>query len=208
MFSGEALIADLSSRSTIPNQPPTIYRIDRTDRIVYVDEAWNEFARQNGAEGLLTRVLGRNLWEFVSGRELKRLYFDWFSRIRASGTSARLNFRCDAPDRERLMEIEISPRLGGVVEIRCQTIAERPRPTLYLLTDAPARSNALLTLCSLCKRAKVNKEWLELEEAVQRLGLIEGTPMPMINHGICQVCTDQINGQINGTRNRGLRRLR
>src|SRR4051812_45019373 len=99
VVSRDVSIADPSSRLSIQSAPPTIYRIDRTDRIIYVDEAWNEFARQNGAEGLLSRALGKNLWDFVSGRELTQLYLEWFGRIRASGISSRLNFRCDAPDR-------------------------------------------------------------------------------------------------------------
>jgi hypothetical protein len=207
MFSGEVLATDPSFRPTVTSPPPMVYRIDRADRIVYVDERWNEFARQNGADRLVTRVLGRNLWDFISGRELRQLQLDWFTRIRESGTSSRLNFRCDAPDRRRSMEIAIAPRLGGVLEVQCRIVSETPRPTIPVLTEVPERSPEVLTLCSWCKRALVGQEWAEIEVAIPMIGNVNVDFPPSLTHGICQACRDQITGQINDPRLRVPKRL-
>ncbi len=208
MSPGYCSATESASPSALSPHATTVYRIDRADRIVYVNEAWNEFARLNGADGLHLRVLGRSLWDFVSGRDVMPLLRDWFSRIRTSGMIARTRFRCDAPDRRRHVEIAIFPRLGGVLEVQTQSVSEEPRPAVSLLTNVPDRSGDSLAVCSWCKRARVGKVWLEIEEAVGVLGLAGDDPLPTVTHGICPVCTDFVRGQISGTRNRGFRRLR
>ena len=52
-----------------------VYRIDASDMITDVDDAWVEFARRNEAESLTrTAVVGSSLWNHVSGAETRHVY--------------------------------------------------------------------------------------------------------------------------------------
>ena len=62
------------------------YRVDATDRINWVDSWWLAFARENGASELTAdSVIGRSLWDFVSGADTRRLFKAIHERVRSSG---------------------------------------------------------------------------------------------------------------------------
>src|SRR5260221_14781955 len=48
------------------------YAIDDEDRLIKVDEGYYRFAAENGWEGA-GASLGRSLWDFVAGHEVKKL---------------------------------------------------------------------------------------------------------------------------------------
>ena len=80
------------------------YRIDALDRITFVDAEWLRFARENEAEQLVeTGVVGRSVWDFVSGFEVRSLYENLFASVRSRGEPARVPFRCDSPALARWM---------------------------------------------------------------------------------------------------------
>ncbi|HLZ10628.1 MAG TPA: hypothetical protein VKT80_18725, partial [Chloroflexota bacterium] len=68
------------------------------------------------------------------------------------------------------------------------------------LAEVPLRSPGALTLCSWCKRAQVNQEWLEIELAGPMIGVGDDDLPPSLTHGICPACRDQIVDQINDPR--------
>jgi hypothetical protein len=50
----------------------------------------------------------------------------------------------------------------------------------------------MLTMCGWCDRFLVDGEWVEVEEAVARLGLFELPKLPSIDHGVCPDCTEML----------------
>ena len=58
--------------------PAIVYCIDGRDRIVFMNEASHAFAKANGAPQLTRGVIGRSLWDFISGRELRTLWSELF----------------------------------------------------------------------------------------------------------------------------------
>jgi hypothetical protein len=84
------------------------------------------------------------------------------------------------------MELEISalPDDG----LRCTAELKRAewRLPASLLDSRVPRSEALVAMCSWCKRVRVRPgSWLEIEEAVSALRLLEDLP-PGITHTICR----------------------
>ena len=78
--------------------------------ITSVCERWETFANENGAPGLdATSFVGRLVWDFVAGAEVRLLYLATLQRIRDNDTPVIFPFRCDSPDRRRLMRLVISP---------------------------------------------------------------------------------------------------
>jgi hypothetical protein len=47
-------------------------------------------------------------------------------------------------------------------------------------------------MCGWCDRFLVDGEWVEVEEAVARLGLFQLPEMPAISHGVCPDCTEML----------------
>lgn len=168
----------------------TSYRIDRFDHVLSVDDAWLAFARENDAPELTREhVVGRPLWDFVEGSEMRRLLRLVLSRVRRNDVPLLLPFRCDAPERRRFMRLVLTPLADD--EVRIDSVLERQdrQPPIRLLDRRTPRSADVLVLCSLCRRAELpGGEWAEVEDAVVRLDLFGGGPLPRLAHGVCPGC--------------------
>jgi hypothetical protein len=59
------------------------YAVDAENRIVAVGRRrWDRFAVENGAPELRAeKIIGRNLFEFVSGSEVRQIYSDLADRV-------------------------------------------------------------------------------------------------------------------------------
>lgn len=168
----------------------TRYTIDASDLLASADPRWDAFARAGRAPWLeRERVLGRSLWEFISDGETRHLYEIMLARVRANLAPIALPFRCDAPDRRRLMRLVIAPLARGSLQFDTMLEREEPRPRLALLDTEVPRSQDLLVVCSWCKRLQVPVgEWQEAEDAIARLGLFSAPRLPLLSHGICPAC--------------------
>lgn len=166
------------------------YAIDDQDRLIKVDEGYYRFAEENGWDGA-GASLGRSLWDFVAGHEVKRLQRLLLRRIRDGVREVELPFRCDGPDVRREMDVRIAAdRTGRVVlfssRLRSEEEREERQPLLDPLTP---REDDFMTMCAWCDRFLVEGEWVEVEEAVKRLGLFRRTTMPALDHSICPQCS-------------------
>lgn len=177
-----------------------VYRVDAQDRIVSVNGAWNAFASANGGASVVsTRVLGRNLFEFIVDATTQQLYRQMLARIR-SGQDLQYSYRCDSPDRRRLMEMEM--RLvddDGSVEFRSVPVEEHARAPLHLPqadgADEPPDTE-LQRSCGWCNRLEVEGEWLEIEEALPKLGVMEQRSPATLTHGMCDDCLERMLAEL------------
>ncbi len=170
------------------------YNIDRSDRICSVDEAWLDFARENGA-GHLTEpsVIGRRLWEFISGRETQHLYRLIFERVRESGQTTVVPFRCDSPRCRRFMELSVAPAESDGLELLVRVLREESRVHVNLLDVRISRDDRFLEICSWCKCVRVDEDhWFEVEEAIRRLQLFLAPELPSLTHGLCRPCESSL----------------
>lgn len=176
----------------MPHTGDLIYRIDDRDLIVYVNTVWDEFAMANlGPDLLGSDVYGRPIWDFITDMTTRALYRDMLRRIRG-GQSVHFNFRCDSPACRRVMTMDVSRTVGGKVEFRTRAVLEEPRDPVAALDPASPRSDALMVICSWCNRVDAAGTWLEVEDAVARMKLFEHAQLPLMTHGICDVCYEQM----------------
>jgi hypothetical protein len=174
----------------------TIYRIDEADRIVYTNGAWDEFAIENSSpEVASTKVLNRVIWDFLGDPTVESIYRNILERVR-EGNHASFVFRCDAPERMRRLRMSISPMPGGLVEFRTDMIETAPRPSIPLLNVDAARPSELLVACGWCSKIRINERWLEVENAVNNLLLFDRMAVPRLSHGICDLCYDEMIGDL------------
>ena len=169
------------------------YRIDSSDRIVFTDDAWFEFARQNDFEN--ADVLGTSLWPHITDQTTAHLYKVIIARVRTRHRPAHVTFRCDAPTVRRFMWMEIAPESAGAVLFRTFTGEEHERPRMPLLDATVPRGKQFLKICGWCKRIPVGAQWVEIEEAVDQLGLMLSEALPKISHCICPECEHQVGAE-------------
>src|SRR5204863_5710198 len=110
------------------------YAIDEHDHLIKVDQGYYRFAEENGWSEAGTS-LGRSLWDYVSGEELRKLQRMLIRRVRDQVGDVELPFRCDGPDVRREMDIRILARPGGRVvlfsaRLRSEEERELPQPLL------------------------------------------------------------------------------
>jgi hypothetical protein len=174
------------------------YSIDSADTITSVNSAWLRFAQENDTPELTADfVIGKPLWDFIAGGEVRHLYQLVLERVRANDTPVILPFRCDSPGIRRHMRLVISPLHEGNVQLDAVLVSEERRPSLALLDPQAPRSDQVLTLCSWCKRARVARsEWVEPEDAIVRLDLFGPPSLPQLSHGICDQCVNTVTAEV------------
>jgi hypothetical protein len=167
------------------------YAIDDQDRLIKVDKGYYRFAAENDWDEA-GASLGRSLWDFVAGHEVKKLQRLLLRRVREGVRDVELPFRCDGPGVTREMDIRIAAdSTGRVVMFSARLRAEREREAPQPLFDpGTARDDGdFLPMCAWCDRFLVAGEWVEVEEAAKRLELFRRSEMPTLDHGICPQCS-------------------
>ena len=151
--------------------PDLEYHVDANDRICAVNEAWLSFAEANEGTALLpSEILGRRLWDFMGDLETQHIYHALHQRVRTLNVPVQLCFRCDGPERRRLLELNIVAGEEQQLVYRVRTLAEDIRPPVPLLDPRRPRSDAFVTICAWCKRVAAGpRQWLEVEAAAAAL---------------------------------------
>jgi hypothetical protein len=167
--------------------------IDEEDHLVNVDEGFYAFAAENDWDGA-DSSLGRLLWDFVAGDELRKLQRILLRRVRGELRSVELPFRCDGPEVRREMDIRIAAQSSGRFVLFSASVRAEVRRDEFqpLIAAETPRGGETLTMCGWCDRFLVDGEWVEVEEAAARLGLFELPEMPTISHGVCPDCTQML----------------
>lgn len=173
-----------------------ICRVDAADRIAFVNANWTQFAVENGLAQLTAKeVAGVSLWRYVSDSATRHLYGIFMQRVRQTGRSVTVPFRCDAPDRRRFMRMTIRPLAEGGLEFHSELLREEPRSKVSLLDQAIPRGTDMLEMCSWCKKVKA-PDWVEAEEGVARLKLFDTPQLPQVTHGICPDCSQVLRQEL------------
>lgn len=185
------------SRMTL--QPPLDYEIDASDRISWTSGAWSTIAIMNGVPHLQTPgVLGRSLWDFIEDPTTRLLYEAILLRAR-KGYPLTFTFRCDSPSERRLLRMVIRGVDEAGVAFDIRQIASQSRPPVPLLDPGVPRSGDTIRMCGWCKRIPLNAgQWVEVEEAMHVLDLLDTPPLPAISHGICPACEQAMTAALGG----------
>ena len=176
--------------------------VDAENRIVAVGRRrWDRFAVENGAPDLRAdSVIGRDLFEFVSGPDMRQAYRQLAERAMSTGEPAVIAVCCDSPGLARELRLSIAPlRLGdrgpGLL-FQVQMVSEAACPRLDIL-DFNTLLSALkqesdlpiVTRCSFCRRLRWpgsgdEEDWVTAETYYQ----LGGRNRVRISHGLCADC--------------------
>ncbi len=176
----------------MPDALEIVYRVDARDEIVSVSESWDAFASANAGGPLTAReVVGHPLWDFVTDATTRQIYRQVLARIR-SGGSVQFPFRCDSPACRRRLEMTVAATGDGGAEFRSRTLSLEDRSEQPLVGASATEGGGLLRVCGWCKQVDADGQWLEVEEAMVVLQLLERVVLPRITHGICPACHDRM----------------
>lgn len=172
------------------------YQIDRVDRITSVSGRWNQFADSNDGGTRATEVVGHSLWDFVVDETTRHVYRELIARVRGSRRLA-FSFRCDSPTLRRFMRMTLSPGANGTVTFDSQIVKTEPREAPPVTISPDMATGDLLRMCGWCKRVAVAAdEWVEVEVAVERLGLMAEGPPVGVTHGMCPDCFTRVMREV------------
>jgi hypothetical protein len=174
----------------------TSYDVDLDGVIVRVDaKQWERFALDNGAPGIAepSSILGKPFADLMAG-PAKDLFALMLSAAKSGQFSAcEYKFRCDAPHRDREMEMHIEPLMDGdaVTGLRYTSIVlrehDRLGSTLLSQSTSQRAQGPLLKMCSYCKDVEhADDGWISPRDYESR-----GYPTEVaITHGICPACDE------------------
>ena len=168
------------------------YTLAADNRIASVTPRWLAFAQENGAPELTEEaVVGQPFSNFVAGLHTQRLYESIYDRVRSDDLVVVLPFRCDSPTLQRNMIMRIGKHSRDELAVQCTLVNTEPRRHVPLLDRHALRNDLTLTICSLCLQALVEPVgWLEIEDAIITLHLLERETVPQVIYSICPRCGD------------------
>jgi len=166
------------------------WAIDRRELVVDIAGDWLSFAQSNDAKSLLPEVvIGNSLWSYISGVEVQDMYRQIIVRVRETADPVDFCYRCDAPDRRRLMRMEIERADDGLVWFHSRLIQEIKRPWFNSIYRHAVRNKCQLDICSVCRRVGVDDMlWSEPEDAANSIPKLCSNQTPMLVERICDDC--------------------
>jgi hypothetical protein len=177
----------------------THWTIDGADVITSIGTDWDTFAAANGGASLSgSQVVGRSLFDFITGDDTQQIYRLLLHRVRALDAPIIVPFRCDSPDTRRYMRLEIRPMRQRGIEFHSVGLRVDARRHLRLVDASEPRLPTRLISCSFCLHVQICEEqWLEAEDAVVRLGLLAREKLPQLVPGVCPACNASLRGRLN-----------
>lgn len=168
------------------------YSINSDDLLIEFNTGWDSFAKANDSPHLLgERIIRRSLWDFISGPETAQVHQALLRKVRAGKSPLRLPFRCDSPALRRHMELNMAQRDNGVIEYRCRLLKTEERtPAPPLPVSRKPSLTPCTRMCSWCNRVDAGGTWLEIEEAVAKMGLLDDDLQAPFTHTMCNDCLE------------------
>lgn len=165
------------------------YWIDDTDRIARVNQVWDNFALSNdGGDALLaSRVIGRNVYDFITGDETRMYLGALLQHARFLNHTVVRPYRCDSPDVRRFMEMRVIPDEGSLVRLDHVLIRAEPylTPVVYRYERDPGGKAVLR--CSVCSNLLVSDRWFVPEDTRILCGIPPDQPLP-VRYTVCPSC--------------------
>jgi hypothetical protein len=149
--------------------------LDAADTIAAVDEPWLAFARANDANELTRQtVVGRPLSDFIAGPAVVTLA---------------------SPQERRFMTMTLRSVSHGGVHFEYVVDRTERRDEVPLFDRHRPRSEAIVCVCSWCRRLRHADTWQDVERVIAEADLFGAdAPMPKMSHGICDECAAVLKG--------------
>jgi hypothetical protein len=165
--------------------------IDRHNIITDVGSAWVDVAAKGGASDTLApqNVIGQPIENYLGG-DVTQMYYDAvFKLCRLKNEVLTRAYRCDSPTHQRFMQLTLTPKADGSIEMLHETLKEIPFENSVNIVDmhkeTTLRAPAYTKRCNICNRLQYPNQtrWLAPED------LSQNAPLHVkVIHTICPDC--------------------
>ncbi|MGC9062359.1 hypothetical protein [Calditerrivibrio sp.] len=139
----------------------------------------------NTSEILAKQNIGKNYFDFINDEMLKIILSRIFDSVRKKGSPFKTSYRCDNEDELRLYDLEITPMVNNILKLKHELVNTTKRATKLHFSS---NSDIIFTMCAWCNKIKYRDIFIELEDAVNKMKLLEYNFLPKFSHGICPDC--------------------
>src|SRR3954468_14154665 len=85
-----------------------VHTLDAANRILAVNSRWVEFMRTVVPFSVDAEdAVGRSLWDFISGTQVRQVWEVLFERVRGVGAPVFVPMRADTADLRRVLDVEL-----------------------------------------------------------------------------------------------------
>jgi len=175
-----------------------IYSINESDFLIQTNENWDSFAHNNDSSHLdHSHVLNHSLWDYITDFKTRHIHKVIVKRVRQQQASVSFDFRCDSPSTRRYMNMKIVPNSTGTVTYECTIERIEERTPIDFTEQKLWRDKKSLKMCSWCKKVDLEPSgWVEIEDAIHQLQLLERNILPELIHTMCDSCLLKIEDEL------------
>lgn len=165
-----------------------LYVLDRDLRILYCNQAWDDFAAQNEGQKLIrTSILGQSILQAIAA-PLQEFYATVFQYVRENGQPFELEYECSSPELFRVFHMRVLPVQGSQRLLMINSLAvEQPHGL-----DRPAQpadharytdEYGFVHMCSHCRHTRrvEDNHWDWVPSYLNQ-------PPAPVSHGLCPAC--------------------
>lgn len=161
----------------------TIFALDADGRIAFVNDAWSDFARANGGEGV-DAWFGR-VWLECVPDALVDFYVDALECARTGDEPWSHEYECSSPEVRRELRATISPLRGGGFLFVHTLVLEMPHESVITGEAGPGLRDAsgVMVQCCHCRcvRVPTTRRWLFVPSVL-------ASAPDSVSHGLCEPC--------------------
>lgn len=172
-----------------------IYTIDKDNRIISIDEGWEDASIIGGAKDSLekNKIIGHFINDYILD-EATQIYYDGiFKSCRLNQEVITNEYRCDSPSHQRFMKTTFTPHKNGNITLFNETLYQVPFQQKLFIEDKTKdindSSSNIMKRCSICNRLKShhNLKWIEPKMIVKK----ENLHLDVV-HTVCSDCKSKI----------------
>ncbi len=168
----------------------TLYVLDNQDRIVLIEGAWDEFAKDNDGANLSSdEVYGQLIWDYVTGDTTRMWLEALFQYARVSALILERLYRCDSPNMKRFMRMRIIPLQTNCLRIEHEVLATEQRAVPVKIQYSKNMMKNTKRRCSICGRLNIDGAWQE-----PHLNHKNESKEVMVIYSVCDDCQRLLPG--------------
>ena len=173
------------------------YTLSPSGRILSVGEDWNSHALNSGAKGLTSEhVVGRCLWDFVSGSDTRAFLNAIFFACRMDNQRSSMICRCDTPAKAQDFRFSVDPQPDETLVVSLSGLADLGNATSVV--DLASRVDT--TRCSMCCAFKLGENWIDPMTQPDTRYFARGL-------GVCPSCRETTAGRLRDGKSEGRGKL-
>ena len=180
-----SIVGSAFSYDRVELDPAVIYLLDPEFRIVYCNAAWNTFALQNGAPGLIReKILGTPVMEVIAD-PLRGFYEHFYGMVQKAREPWEHDYECSSDQQYRLMRMRVLPLPSSFLLVENSLRVEHPHSAMAadLSQLSYTDSRGVMVMCAHCRRTRhpETSRWDWVPHLVADLP-------PNTSHGLCKNC--------------------